>query len=543
MEDITDSEFEVPVAHEDAIVAEAVELNALGLNVIPLQYGSKKPIGPWKMFQTNLLHKNSIPQIFGTARVNLGLMCGAISRNLFVVDCDTKAAFDRVKAELDSKGMKTWVRSSHRGGHFYFLCLDGEIANKVSDGCEIWGNNKYVMLAPSIHPETGEILNCDKPAELPLSVHVSQVPFLKLSIQQYSRSTTNRDKLQLPCKAHKVLVEKDLSEWHNDNSKAEWTAVLSLLGAEYSRSEILELFRLHKPSKYTDKGVAWFTKYVLDAVIALHGANEARHKPSLPIIEDYLSRLNNTLFPGPCGVTDKAVLRAMARRAHLDGNPDDFRASLRETAHLANFTLETTRKAVRRITDSGYISQVIQTGGTQIDAHHYRLNLAAFPETVSEVANSPLDKLHAYSVDAVATGDASNDVWHRSALGQAGLEIFNWLSQNPGKRVSDIDRSLCLSYNTIKNKLNKMKGHGLAYDDNGLWSVAREHSDVDLGKASHQMGTHGLSAKRKDRFVNESQANLSRLVMNQIEREAHRNSVSMKDEKLKASHAMELFPT
>ncbi|QEF98801.1 hypothetical protein Mal15_28570 [Stieleria maiorica] len=63
-----------------------------GFNVLPLQLdGSKAPIGAWKPYQARFASEHEIDHWFGTEQCGIGVVAGAISGNLHVIDFDHDA--------------------------------------------------------------------------------------------------------------------------------------------------------------------------------------------------------------------------------------------------------------------------------------------------------------------------------------------------------------------------------------------------------------------------------------------------------------------
>lgn len=63
-----------------------------GYNVLPLQLdGTKQPIGKWKPYQQRFASSHELQQWFGTERCGIGVVAGAISGNLHIIDFDHDA--------------------------------------------------------------------------------------------------------------------------------------------------------------------------------------------------------------------------------------------------------------------------------------------------------------------------------------------------------------------------------------------------------------------------------------------------------------------
>lgn len=158
---------------------EAMDLYNRGLNVFSLPSfvewrasgkNDKHPYGrTGKLFYTRLHNCGEYPCPHGadfaslwniTRRgvPNIGVMAGATSGNLLIIDCDTKAAFEKMLSELARRIIPYWAFTSHRGGAFLVRVIEGEVKNvykkksKIKD-VELLGRAHYAVLPPSIHPK------------------------------------------------------------------------------------------------------------------------------------------------------------------------------------------------------------------------------------------------------------------------------------------------------------------------------------------------------------------------------------------------------
>jgi hypothetical protein len=125
-----------------------------GLNVIPLIPGDKKPVSEWKEYQQRKITKEEINNFFlqGTQH-NIGVVCGKISDNLYVLDFDTEEIFQRFFTKKDGL---TIVKTG-RGYHVYFKAESPvkTLSMLDSEGKEIAtlkGEGSYVVGPPSLHP-------------------------------------------------------------------------------------------------------------------------------------------------------------------------------------------------------------------------------------------------------------------------------------------------------------------------------------------------------------------------------------------------------
>jgi hypothetical protein len=121
-----------------------------GFNVIPIGDASKQPIIDWKPYQTRKLTAAEIEQwFFSGATINIGIICGAVSENLVVLDFDEEKVYDKVKEYLPD----TFKTRTGRGIHVYYRAEYAVRGFKIADlGMDIKGEGGYVLAPPSLHP-------------------------------------------------------------------------------------------------------------------------------------------------------------------------------------------------------------------------------------------------------------------------------------------------------------------------------------------------------------------------------------------------------
>lgn len=88
-----------------AATSNAEKLIASGLSVVPIKLdGTKAPACAWKKFQTDQPTSIEVQDLFSAA-CGIGVVCGAVSGNLEVMDFDSEVAFDSAKAHLIEAGI------------------------------------------------------------------------------------------------------------------------------------------------------------------------------------------------------------------------------------------------------------------------------------------------------------------------------------------------------------------------------------------------------------------------------------------------------
>lgn len=166
-------------AHLSALEC-AQALHAIGLNVFPQPLGRKEGC-VWKFMQHTRLRTADLSEVFA-GRCNLAVMVGRTSGNLFVLDCETEAGFERALSALSARGIPLWAVATARGGHVYLRSADGplkSIATGKLPGMEVRAQSGYVLAPPSIHPSGAFYEWIAQEGDAPPLVHAHAIDFLK----------------------------------------------------------------------------------------------------------------------------------------------------------------------------------------------------------------------------------------------------------------------------------------------------------------------------------------------------------------------------
>lgn len=136
------------------ILPEALRLRALGLSVIPVAPRSKRPLLPWRVYQSR---RATRAEVVGWFRrwpdAGVALVCGAVS-GLVVVDCDPRNG-DGLHALAHRLPPTPTVETGGGGHHYYFALPPGERIPKVPEllpGVDLQAEAACVIAPPSVHP-------------------------------------------------------------------------------------------------------------------------------------------------------------------------------------------------------------------------------------------------------------------------------------------------------------------------------------------------------------------------------------------------------
>lgn len=157
----------VRAAQNESIGAAALAYAALGLSVIPLD-GKRPALKSWTQYQRNRADAQTIRAWkFG----NLGIVCGAVSGNLVVLDLDGAAGYATFAATYSALAQTYTVTSGGGvGRHVYFyvdvLPPSVKAMNTPIGHLEVCGEGRQVVAPPSIHPITGRSYRVEQPLDI-----------------------------------------------------------------------------------------------------------------------------------------------------------------------------------------------------------------------------------------------------------------------------------------------------------------------------------------------------------------------------------------
>jgi hypothetical protein len=125
------------------------------LNIIPIRYMDKVPIGEWKKYQSEVMSEEEIQRNFlSGAAVNLGVVCGKVSDNLVGIDFDDRSTYRKYFAWAEKE---TFVVETGKGVHVYFKTDYPVRGFKIQElNIDVKGEGGYVLAPPSIHPSGKE---------------------------------------------------------------------------------------------------------------------------------------------------------------------------------------------------------------------------------------------------------------------------------------------------------------------------------------------------------------------------------------------------
>src|SRR5262249_48921483 len=167
-----------------SVFTAALAYQARGLSVIRAYPRSKKPAVRWGHWYEIPQEKEDVVRMFSTfPESNVGILCGAVSANLVVIDCENGSTFRRTRRLIEAEGVDTWIVETWRGGHIYLRTREPLSSTKTHDRLiDFRANGNYVLAPPSVHPSGETYCFSNKPAQIAL-VETAQLNFLGLSLR------------------------------------------------------------------------------------------------------------------------------------------------------------------------------------------------------------------------------------------------------------------------------------------------------------------------------------------------------------------------
>lgn len=155
---------------------------AMGMSVLPCT-GKKPALKHWGHLQSRRAAPETINlwQSSGLLE-NVGVICGAVSQNLVVMDLDGDAAWDAFDFQFPEFTNTYRVASgSGHGAHLYFYVNDLPPTTRVTGlsigNIELRSNGAYVVAPPSIHPDSG------KPYAVAYGREIAVVPDMRAVVE------------------------------------------------------------------------------------------------------------------------------------------------------------------------------------------------------------------------------------------------------------------------------------------------------------------------------------------------------------------------
>ena len=147
----------------------AAEYAAQGLSTIVAAPRTKVPLVEWKAYQYEPPSALEREAMFSfDDNLNIGVVCGAASNNLAVIDAESMRAFETQLRRCEQAGIaNTWIDETSRGGHiFAHLPIAVKPKSFKGDGFEVRAQGQFILMPPSVHPSGAVYKFINRPASI-----------------------------------------------------------------------------------------------------------------------------------------------------------------------------------------------------------------------------------------------------------------------------------------------------------------------------------------------------------------------------------------
>lgn len=494
-----------------------------GFNVFPQPYARKGGY-PWKQFQYTRLDIYSLPAAFA-GRCNIAVMMGRTSDNLFVIDAETREQFEYYVQELTRRHIPICAAVSggkKGGGHLYLRCIEGEIANippgKLKD-TEIRGNHCYVLMPPSIHPDTHKPYTWLTLNQTPPRVSIKDLAWLGVTLE---RKQTKPPALEIPYASlsrrnRDFLLNGAPSGERNDRLFA---AACDMKGNGYDEAHALQVLMSaarfcglpERSSRDTIQSA--YSKPRLPAKPFARATNHPHEW------EQAIAWAQSVTWSGRGGAGNYAAFMALcglARHAAPDGR---FRASHREIAERARMNRNTVGAVLKRLAALGLIA--LEGHDKTSGATLVRLTWQKAAKSDLQNQDTPYHPVGGGVSVPVLQNVLASDAAERKALGVRGSQLYAvLLSQKAPQTRKALAQAARLTYHQACAALKRLARFGLVVekrtsDGKPCFEVAPDAArtpDALDQQVAAAAGTLGKAQQRRDKHRRERMRHITAKVI------------------------------
>jgi predicted transcriptional regulator len=463
-----------------SLLAVANDYAKHGLGAIPVLPRRKESAIPWLSFQYEPPTALEREAMFSAeCDLNIGIICGAASGNLAMIDAETDKAFEEQLRHCQRVGIdNTWIDKTPRGGHIW---MRFPVPVKPTKGVdvEIRAQGQYGLAPPSITSAPYKFLH--RPPD------IFQVPSLEIVDWWELEPAPQLNYRSLPRKARKLL-RGEIYDRYDSRSEAEQAIVTVLVNAGTPFDEILGIFR-HYPAagKFHElerdnptRATEWLRL----------SFNEARawcitDSPARRLASAALASASAIAWRGRTGSADRAVYIAHAGLAYRSGQRT-YHASTRDLAEIAGCGRVTASRASNRLSKLGLVELVAPAAHTF--ANRYRL-----PE------KTKIDPLPHNGLKGVVQTSSFllPDAFRQRGLGRPAYEVLTTFENGP-QTTKEIAQKTGRHVQTVRKALTKMRKFGFVVKEGRVWH-GRAMEDIDLEALAISVGTSGARRRQKEK--------------------------------------------
>jgi hypothetical protein len=167
----------IRAAQANTVLGAALVYQRLGFSVLPLQ-GKRPSCSDWKQYQQRSANVQAINSWHAAGKLNnVGLVCGAVSGNIAVLDLDGAAGYPAFVATFPHLAETYTVATGGGVGKHIYWRVD-EIPDSVKamatpiGNLEMCAEGRQIVAPPSIHPTTKNLYIVERPLDI---LHVADL--------------------------------------------------------------------------------------------------------------------------------------------------------------------------------------------------------------------------------------------------------------------------------------------------------------------------------------------------------------------------------
>jgi len=516
----------------------AYNYHEVGLSVLPVVTGTKKPACRWQEFTERPQKREELQSLFARES-NIGLICGSVSKNLAVLDVDSREKWDELGKSSVFRKLKanSPVVRTHRGFHVYLYAPDPLATKK----CEQWhtdirGENSYAVAPPSeVRQEHGQtqlylftegylrpiyepdpqewsdlqelfgLVPYQRAAELKASAMLGDAPSSGLF---YGLGMHAMDALLHPREVGK-------------RSEAEYFAIYRGVAIGWNFNDIAALFenKAAKGTKYREKEAAGYGKEWL--LISYQNAQQHFYATApqrwhgISYAIDILA--HDSPFQGRTRYFDASVLRLILQ-SEREAGKTPTRVSYRLLAERTGRPLSRVYQAVERLQERGAL--IVQGA---VDAGS--VSMFSVPETFLDGLLSKRNNISHLISEYRETGNIAsgvivgNDAYQQKALGSPGPYLVRLLNELHGDgEVFSVSylKQKSFSFSYTKKALALLERAGLVEiaetrklkhgRPQKIYRTTRRIGFDELDEIAKIAGTKGAQEKQRRQYQEEREA-------------------------------------
>ena len=492
-----------------------------GFSVLPLNPGSKRPVGRWAQYQYQPPGERQVRDHWhANPENNVGVItcAGATdeARRLVIFDFDNPEVLAQQRGRLPRKTCSVW---SGRPGRKHIWVLAPEpIPTSHRPGLDIKGVGGYCAAPPSTH-ENGRNYEFESGPERIAEMSWRELEFF--GVEPFARKLDRERPAWIPHTAWMILGGAcgDEVQARDTRSEYEFVAVCALLGAGADSGDIYSVFLRfsHAGTKFQElrktRGNQGAERWLMSTINAARRYMDRQWASLNHSLIQVLERL-----PDFCrstqGTTElQSVYGAFIRTARRL-RKSEFDVDLRTLAETAGVTPPTVSTGIRRLIQMGAVFRS-------------RESRANFPgRYVLREAVPGFEKGSGFNIPGGGTCDVcktrvhfdaelflqlmGHDLFAANALGKVALRIWIMLcvAGTAGRTVAEIASELQLAEKTVRKNANRMAAASMLRRDRRVW---RMRPDADLDAIAIRLGHAGIGTDRQLRHISDRVAFEARL--------------------------------